>query len=42
VIGAVLMSGLWDSGVEFDVLGAPVALQNLLRDAILWRSRRSP
>ncbi len=35
VIGAVLMSGLWDSGVEFDVLGAPVALQNLLRDAIL-------
>jgi Na+/H+ antiporter NhaD/arsenite permease-like protein len=35
VIGAVLMSGLWDSGVEFDVLGAHLELQNLLRDALL-------
>ena len=35
VIGAVLTSGLWKPGVEFDVFGAHVALQNLLRDLAL-------
>jgi Na+/H+ antiporter NhaD/arsenite permease-like protein len=35
VVGAVLMSGLWKPGVEFDVFGAHVALQNLLRDLAL-------
>ena len=35
VIGAVLMSGMWKSGIGFDVLGAHLDLQNLLRDAIL-------
>ena len=35
VIGAVLMSGLWKSGIEFDVLGAHLQLQNVLRDALL-------
>lgn len=31
-IGFVLMSGLWRSGIEFDILGTPVALQNIVRD----------
>jgi len=35
VIGAVLMSGLWESGVAFDVLGAQLELQNILRDGLL-------
>jgi Na+/H+ antiporter NhaD/arsenite permease-like protein len=35
VIGAVLMSGLWNPGIAFDVLGAHLELQNLLRDGIL-------
>jgi Na+/H+ antiporter NhaD/arsenite permease-like protein len=35
VIGAVLMSGLWKPGIEFDIFGAHVALQNLLRDLAL-------
>jgi Na+/H+ antiporter NhaD/arsenite permease-like protein len=35
VIGLVLMSGFWRPGVEFLVLGTPVALQNLLRDSAL-------
>jgi len=35
VIGAVLMSGLWDSGVGVDVLGTHVELQNVVRDAVL-------
>ena len=35
VIGAVLLSGLWDSGVVFDVLGAHLELQNLVRDGLL-------
>ena len=34
VVGAVLMSGLWNSGVAFDVLGAHLELENLLRDAM--------
>lgn len=32
-IGLVLMSGVWQPGVTFDVFGTPVALQNLARDA---------
>ncbi len=35
VIGAVLMSGLWKPGITIDVVGTPVALPALLRDAIL-------
>ena len=35
VVGAVLLSGLWHPGVEFDVLGAHVELENVLRDAFL-------
>jgi len=35
VVGAVLMSGLWHPGVEFDVLGAHLRIENLLRDALL-------
>jgi len=35
VIGAVLMSGVWKPEVEFDVLGAHLQLQNVLRDAAL-------
>lgn len=35
VLGAVLMSGLWDSGVRFSVLGANLALEHLVRDALL-------
>ncbi len=32
VVGLVLMSGLWKSGVQFSVLGTPVELQNIVRD----------
>ncbi|MDC7705790.1 sodium:proton antiporter [Vogesella indigofera] len=35
VIAAVLLSGIWKPGVVFDVLGTPVALQNLVRDLLL-------
>jgi Na+/H+ antiporter NhaD/arsenite permease-like protein len=35
VIGAVLMSGMWKSGIGFDVLGAHLDLENLLRDALV-------
>jgi Na+/H+ antiporter NhaD/arsenite permease-like protein len=35
VVGAVLMSGLWDSGIEYDILGAHLPLQNLVRDVVL-------
>ena len=35
VIGAVLMSGLWKSGITFDVAGAHLELQNVVRDAAL-------
>ena len=35
VIAAVLLSGIWKPGVVFDVLGMPVALQNLVRDLLL-------
>jgi Na+/H+ antiporter NhaD/arsenite permease-like protein len=35
VIALVLMSGLWKPGVEFDVVGTHVALQDAVRDAAL-------
>jgi Na+/H+ antiporter NhaD/arsenite permease-like protein len=35
VIGAVLMSGLWKSGVAYDIAGAHVDLQNAARDVAL-------
>lgn len=35
VIGLVLMSGFWKSGISFSVMGTPVELQNLLRDGAL-------
>lgn len=34
IIAAVLMSGIWKSGVEFNILGTPVSLQNIVRDVI--------
>ncbi|WP_309477042.1 sodium:proton antiporter [Trinickia acidisoli] len=35
VIGLVLMSGLWKPGIVFDVPGAHLALQDVVRDAAL-------
>jgi Na+/H+ antiporter NhaD/arsenite permease-like protein len=35
IIGAILVSAVWHPGVEFDVYGTHVALQNLARDAVL-------
>jgi len=35
VVAAILMSGVWKSGVEFDLWGAHVTLQALVRDAVL-------
>ncbi len=35
IVGLVLMSGLWKPGIAFNVLGTPVELQNILRDAAL-------
>ena len=35
VVGAVLMSGLWQSGVTLDVYGTPLTLQSLARDVLL-------
>lgn len=35
VVGAILLSGLWTSGVEFDVYGAHVPLEAALRDLAL-------
>lgn len=35
VVALVLMSGLWKPGVEFDVFGTHVALQNAVRDVAL-------
>ena len=36
VIGAILMSGLWNPGVTFDVLGTPLPLEILVRDVALF------
>lgn len=35
VVAAILMSGVWKPGIEFDVFGAHVPLQAVVRDAIL-------
>lgn len=35
MLGLVFMSGVWKPGITFNLLGTPVALQNLLRDALL-------
>lgn len=35
IIAAILLSGTWKPGIVFDVSGTPVALQNLVRDAVL-------
>ncbi len=35
VVGAVLLSGMWSSGMLFSVLGVPVALEALVRDGLL-------
>lgn len=35
VVGLVLMSGLWKSGVTFSVMGTAIELQNVLRDVLL-------
>jgi Na+/H+ antiporter NhaD/arsenite permease-like protein len=35
VIGLVLMSGLWQSGIAFDVMGTHVGLETVARDALL-------
>ncbi|SAL65661.1 Na+/H+ antiporter NhaD permease-like protein [Caballeronia cordobensis] len=35
IVALVLMSGIWKPGVEFDVLGTHVQLQNLVRDGLL-------
>ncbi|MGH6608962.1 MAG: sodium:proton antiporter, partial [Burkholderiaceae bacterium] len=49
VVAAVLMSGIWKSGIEVDLLGNTLTLEGLLRDAIfivlaavsLWLTPRS-
>ena len=35
VIGAVLLSGVWDPGIVLEVAGTPVELQNIVRDGAL-------
>ncbi len=35
IVGLVLMSGLWKSGIAFSLFGTPLELQNLVRDASL-------
>ncbi|KAF0811487.1 hypothetical protein IGB42_04016 [Andreprevotia sp. IGB-42] len=35
IVAAVLMSGLWKSGVEFDMFGTHVALESAARDVLL-------
>lgn len=35
IVACVLMSGMWKSGVAFDVLGTHLTLENLLRDVLL-------
>ena len=34
IVGAVLMSGFWKTGVEYHFLGLHIALESLIRDAI--------
>jgi Na+/H+ antiporter NhaD/arsenite permease-like protein len=35
VVGAILLSGSWRSGIRFDVFGTPIALEELVRDGTL-------
>ena len=35
VVGAVLMSGTWKPGIQFDIYGTEVELQNAVRDALM-------
>ncbi len=35
IMGAVLMSGMWNPHIEFNVFGVHVGLQNLLRDLLI-------
>jgi Na+/H+ antiporter NhaD/arsenite permease-like protein len=35
IVGSILASASWKPGIEFDVAGTKVALQNLARDAVL-------
>jgi Na+/H+ antiporter NhaD/arsenite permease-like protein len=35
VMGLVLMSGVWKPGIEFNVFGTPVSLQQIVRDGLL-------
>lgn len=35
VVAAILMSGVWRPGIEFDLWGTKIGLQSLVRDAIL-------
>src|SRR5439155_3482462 len=35
VVGAVLVSGLWKSGITVDVLGTPLTLENVVREVLL-------
>ncbi len=35
IMGSVLMSGMWNPHIEFNVLGVHVALQSLLRDILI-------
>lgn len=35
VIGAVLLSGIWKSGITFDLYYVPIDLQNITRDVLL-------
>ncbi len=35
IVGSVLLSGLWNPGVSFHVLGTEVELQNVVRDLLL-------
>ena len=35
IVGAVLLSGFWKSGVEFDVMGIRLELQHVTRDVLL-------
>ncbi|HQR20563.1 MAG TPA: sodium:proton antiporter [Burkholderiaceae bacterium] len=44
ILGAVLLSGVWNSGISFNVFGTELALQGIVRDlwllVIIWASLR--
>jgi Na+/H+ antiporter NhaD/arsenite permease-like protein len=35
IVGAIMLSVLWNPGIAFDVYGTPLALENLVRDGAL-------